>query len=161
MFGHFCCIASSFLFYLIQNSVILIPTWLQDTVIFNNYQLTSFIFGNTPINLKNYAVCVCLGMNYSATGFEVVLTRKMSFYIITYYLPSGLFVVVSWIRYKLLSGFDYGEGDIPPYFLKIVGGNRTYGTGVQHFDALSKNPKILKRNWDCDVRRMKEVRPSL
>merc|ERR1712008_288643 len=26
-------------------------------------------------------------------------TRKMSFYIVTYYLPSGLFVVVSWISF--------------------------------------------------------------
>ena len=39
-----------------------------------------------------------IGMNYSVAGFELVLTRKMSFYIGTYYLPSGLFVVVSWIR---------------------------------------------------------------
>jgi hypothetical protein len=31
-------------------------------------------------------------------GFELVLTRKMSFYVVTYYLPSGLFVIVSWIR---------------------------------------------------------------
>ena len=37
-------------------------------------------------------------MNYSVTGFQLLLTRKMSFYIVTYYLPSGLFVVVSWIR---------------------------------------------------------------
>ena len=37
-------------------------------------------------------------MNYSVTGFQLVLTRKMSFYVVTYYLPSGLFVVVSWIR---------------------------------------------------------------
>ena len=29
------------------------------------------------------------GMNYSVTGFELILTRKMSFYIVTYYLPSG------------------------------------------------------------------------
>ena len=40
----------------------------------------------------------CSGMNYSTTGFQLLLTRKMSFYIVTYYLPSGLFVVVSWIR---------------------------------------------------------------
>ena len=40
----------------------------------------------------------CPGMNYSTTGFQLLLTRKMSFYIVTYYLPSGLFVVVSWIR---------------------------------------------------------------
>ena len=39
------------------------------------------------------------GMNYSVTGFQLVLTRKMSFYVVTYYLPSGLFVVVSWIRF--------------------------------------------------------------
>merc|ERR1719295_927215 len=42
---------------------------------------------------------MAIGMNYSATGFELVLTRKMSFYIVTYYLPSGLFVVVSWISF--------------------------------------------------------------
>ena len=41
---------------------------------------------------------MAIGMNYSVTGFELVLTRKMSFYIVTYYLPSGLFVVVLWIR---------------------------------------------------------------
>ena len=38
-------------------------------------------------------------MNYSVTGFEMILQRKMSFYIVTYYLPSGLFVVVSWISF--------------------------------------------------------------
>lgn len=43
-----------------------------------------------------------LGMNYSVTGFELILTRKMSFYVVTYYLPSGLFVVVSWIRYQFV-----------------------------------------------------------
>jgi hypothetical protein len=51
------------------------------------------------INPCRFSVTVhCAGMNYSTAGFELVLTRKMSFYIITYYLPSGLFVVVSWIR---------------------------------------------------------------
>ncbi len=39
---------------------------------------------------------MALGMNYSVAGFEMVLTRKISFYVVTYYLPSGLFVVVSW-----------------------------------------------------------------
>jgi len=42
---------------------------------------------------------MAIGMNYSVTGFELILTRKMSFYIVTYYLPSGLFVVVSWISF--------------------------------------------------------------
>ena len=35
----------------------------------------------------------------SVAGFELVLARKMTFYVITYYLPSGLFVVVSWISF--------------------------------------------------------------
>ena len=40
-----------------------------------------------------------LGLNYSVAGFEMVLTRKISFYIVTYYMPSGLFVLVSWISF--------------------------------------------------------------
>jgi len=42
-----------------------------------------------------------LGMNYSTAGFELVLSRKMSFYIITYYLPSGLFVGISWVSFLI------------------------------------------------------------
>ena len=40
-----------------------------------------------------------LNMNYSVAGFQLVLARKVSFYVVTYYLPSGLFVVVSWISF--------------------------------------------------------------
>ena len=36
--------------------------------------------------------------NYSVTGFQLILKRKMSHYIITYYFPAGMFVIVSWIR---------------------------------------------------------------
>ena len=36
---------------------------------------------------------------HSVAGFELILARKMTFYVITYYLPSGLFVVVSWISF--------------------------------------------------------------
>lgn len=59
-----------------------------------------------------------LNMNYSVAGFQLVLSRfenlytgpsllfyllprKASFYIVTYYLPSGLFVVVSWISFLI------------------------------------------------------------
>ena len=41
--------------------------------------------------------------NYSVTGFEMVLTRRMSHYMITYYLPSSLFVVVSWTSFLIPS----------------------------------------------------------
>ena len=37
--------------------------------------------------------------NYSVAGFQLTLTRKMMHYIITCYLPSGMFVVVSWISF--------------------------------------------------------------
>jgi len=37
--------------------------------------------------------------NFSVAGFEMVLQRHISHYLITYYLPSGLFVVVSWISF--------------------------------------------------------------
>jgi len=39
--------------------------------------------------------------NFSLAGFEMVLTRYVSTYIITYYLPSGLFVIVSWISFLI------------------------------------------------------------
>lgn len=47
---------------------------------------------------------MALGMNYSVAGFRMVLNRKMSFYIVTYYLPSGLFVMVSWISFLVNPG---------------------------------------------------------
>lgn len=37
--------------------------------------------------------------NFSVAGFEMVLNRHVSHYLITYYLPSGLFVIVSWISF--------------------------------------------------------------
>ena len=46
---------------------------------------------------------MAIGMNYSTAGFEIILSRKMSFYIITYYLPSGLFVGISWVRWDCWS----------------------------------------------------------
>ena len=35
--------------------------------------------------------------SYSAIGVEITLRRKYLPFIIDYYLPSGLFVVVSWV----------------------------------------------------------------
>jgi len=39
--------------------------------------------------------------NFSLAGFEMSLERHFMSYIITYYLPSGLFVVVSWISFLI------------------------------------------------------------
>ena len=39
--------------------------------------------------------------NFSLGGFEMQFRRNMMKYIIEYYLPSGLFVIVSWVRLSL------------------------------------------------------------
>ena len=39
--------------------------------------------------------------NYSLTGFEMTLRRNSLKYLVNYYLPSGLFVVVSWVYHWL------------------------------------------------------------
>ncbi|XP_040573179.1 glycine receptor subunit alpha-4 [Lepeophtheirus salmonis] len=39
--------------------------------------------------------------NYSLTGFEMTLTRNMAKYLYIYYLPSGLFVGVSWVSFLI------------------------------------------------------------
>jgi hypothetical protein len=47
--------------------------------------------------------------NYSLAGFEMILRRHVSHYIINYYLPSGLFVVVSWISFLVPSDIIPGK----------------------------------------------------
>ena len=37
------------------------------------------------------------GGNFNITGFQLILERKIYNYIINFYLPSGLFVIVSWV----------------------------------------------------------------
>ena len=55
-----------------------------------------------PFSDKSYISQKIIG-NYSVTGFEMILTRRMSHYMITYYLPSALFVVVSWTSFLIPS----------------------------------------------------------
>ena len=52
--------------------------------------------------VNDFTVFIIAG-NYSVTGFEMILTRRMSHYMITYYLPSSLFVVVSWTSFLIPS----------------------------------------------------------
>ena len=81
-----------------------------------NYPMNKIVFSNELIpedtiikSILDYRITfnplraedthyMALGMNYSTAGFELILSRKMSFYIITYYLPSGLFLGISWVR---------------------------------------------------------------
>ena len=41
--------------------------------------------------------------NYSLAGFEIILKRNSLKYLFNYYLPSGMFVVVSWVRRNIIS----------------------------------------------------------
>ena len=38
-------------------------------------------------------------MNFTNAGFKMKMARHKVKYLINYYLPSGLFVIVSWVRY--------------------------------------------------------------
>ena len=51
---------------------------------------------------QNDSILIFDGLgNFSLAGFEIVLDRHASTYIFTYYLPSGVFVVVSWISFLI------------------------------------------------------------
>jgi len=69
-------------------------------------QNTQSIILDYSINIKNLRRkdqlfdAGALG-NFSLAGFEMTLERHYTSYIITYYLPSGLFVVVSWISFLI------------------------------------------------------------
>ena len=39
-------------------------------------------------------------INYDVTGFEIKFSRHVTKYLIQYYLSTGIFVIVSWVRYK-------------------------------------------------------------
>ena len=41
------------------------------------------------------------GTNFSIAGLEMKLERNTMKYIIQYYIPSGLFVMVSWVRFQI------------------------------------------------------------
>ena len=41
-------------------------------------------------------------LNYSITGCEIRLERNIKQYIVNYYIPSGLFVMVSWVNIQYL-----------------------------------------------------------
>ena len=72
-----------------------------------NYDMSKMVFANEFVPRKEEAIksildydieiydlrpdqthYMAIGMNYSVAGFEMVLTRKISFYVVTYYLPS-------------------------------------------------------------------------
>jgi len=58
------------------------------------------------VNIRNLSaedsILILDGLgNFSLAGFEMVLDRHVSTYIFTHYLPSGLFVIISWASFLI------------------------------------------------------------
>merc|ERR1719150_1794905 len=76
--------------------------------------------------------------NFSLAGFEMVLTRYVSTYIITYYLPSGLFVIVSWISFLIPMDVIPGRmGLLVTLFLVLVNIFNTVTTNTPKAEGLT------------------------
>ena len=86
-----------------------------------------------PEYLKTYS-----NGDYSVAGFELILTRKLSRYIITWYLPSGIFVIVSWISFLIPPEIVPGRmALIITVFLVLVNIFNTITTNMPKADRLT------------------------
>ena len=52
--------------------------------------------------------CPNIAENYSIYGVEIVLTRVLSPYILSVYLPSAMFVSMSWVTFNI---HVYAQGE--------------------------------------------------
>ena len=78
--------------------------------------------------------------NYSVAGFELTLRRKVSHYIITYYLPSGMFVIVSWISFLVPPEIVPGRMTLlVTVFLVLVNIFNTITTNIPKAEGLTGN----------------------
>ena len=74
-----------------------------------------FVFNQSEqVSLMDYSIAVTPGLSYkkqlanrknqySVIGFEIILRRNLEQYLINYYIPSALLVVMSWVSFKYLS----------------------------------------------------------
>ncbi|XP_040575659.1 glycine receptor subunit alpha-2 [Lepeophtheirus salmonis] len=85
-----------------------------------------------------YQHYVALTGNYSVAGFELTLQRKVSHYIITYYLPSGMFVIVSWISFLVPPDIVPGRMTLlVTVFLVLVNIFNTITTNIPKAEGLT------------------------
>ena len=85
--------------------------------------------------------------NYSVAGFELTLRRKVSHYIITYYLPSGMFVIVSWISFLVPPEIVPGRMTLlVTVFLVLVNIFNTITTNIPKAEGLTgKKQKVFQK----------------
>ena len=88
--------------------------------------------------LPKYLTTYSNGGDYSVAGFELILTRKLSRYIIMWYLPSGIFVIVSWISFLIPPEIVPGRmALIITVFLVLVNIFNTITTNMPKADRLT------------------------
>merc|ERR1719400_1261265 len=76
--------------------------------------------------------------NFSLAGFEMVLNRHVSTYIITYFIPSGLFVIVSWMSFLIPMDEIGGRmGLLVILFLLLVNIFNTVATNTPKAECLT------------------------
>jgi len=93
--------------------------------------------GEEIISLVDDDVSWHLG-NYSVAGFQLRLRRKVSHYIITYYLPSGMFVIVSWISFLVPPSVVPGRMTLlVTVFLVLVNIFNTITTNIPKAEGLT------------------------
>ena len=80
-------------------------------------------------------------------GFELTLRRKVSHYIITYYLPSGMFVIVSWISFLVPPEIVPGRMTLlVTVFLVLVNIFNTITTNIPKAEGLTgKKQKVFQK----------------
>ena len=84
-------------------------------------------------------ICFLITGNYSVAGFELTLRRKISHYIITYYLPSGMFVIVSWISFLVPADIVPGRMTLlVTVFLVLVNIFNTITTNIPKAEGKAK-----------------------
>jgi len=76
--------------------------------------------------------------NYTLAGFEMLLTRHVSSYIITYYIPSGMCVIVSWISFLIPMDMIPGRlALLVMIFLVLVNIFNSVSTNTPRADSLT------------------------
>ena len=94
--------------------------------------------GTQSLDLSKNILSFVTG-NYSVAGFELTLRRKISHYIITYYLPSGMFVIVSWISFLVPADIVPGRMTLlVTVFLVLVNIFNTITTNIPKAEGKAK-----------------------
>ena len=104
--------------------------------------------------------------NYSVAGFELTLRRKVSHYIITYYLPSGMFVIVSWISFLVPPEIVPGRMTLlVTVFLVLVNIFNTITTNIPKAEGLTGNAKFPRigscQRADSSVKSVRSYGPKV